>query len=86
MSVFQSEYFHELSVEPVISTCIPHKGLDSGGGQSISVDLHCTVNGLDRVRANFHTRLTFTRCYRARPFLVACAKYVVLAMRKGLLA
>ena len=46
----QSEYFHELSLEPVISSLVAHEGVDSNGGHSIHVDLHCTVNGVERVR------------------------------------
>ena len=48
----QSEYFHELSLEPVISSLIAHEGVDSNGGRSIHVDLRCTVNGVERVRNN----------------------------------
>ena len=48
----QSEYFHELSLEPVISSLVAREGVDSNGGRSIHVDLHCTVNGVERVRNN----------------------------------
>lgn len=48
----QSEYFHGLSKEPVISSLSAHKTLDSGGGQAITVDLYCTVNGVQKVPEN----------------------------------
>ena len=48
----QSEYFHGLSKEPVISSLSAHETLDSSGGQAITVDLYCTINGIQKVVEN----------------------------------
>lgn len=48
--IMQSDYFHSLSKEPVISSLSVFEGLDSNGGRSVEVDLYCTVCGMDKVR------------------------------------
>lgn len=45
----QSEYFHGLSKEPVISTLSACEALDSSGGKALEVELYCTINGVEKV-------------------------------------
>lgn len=60
MILLQSEYFSRLSLNPVISGFSAHNGLDSVGGKSVYVDLHCTINGMDKVKILY---LLFTSVY-----------------------
>lgn len=53
----QSEHFHSLSKEPVISSLSVFEGLDGNSRRSVEVDLYCTVCGVDKVHnsASFHS-------------------------------
>jgi len=49
ITTLQSEYFHSLSLEPVISEIKIRKILDISGNKAVEVDLYCTIDGVSKV-------------------------------------
>ena len=49
ISCLQSEHFHSLSKDPVISSLSAFEGIDNNGKRSVEVAIYCTICGVEKV-------------------------------------
>ena len=76
LSSIQSEYFHRLSKEPVISNLVPREVLDGGGGRAIEVQLYCIVNGVEKVCTCTCVGVWLWVCVVGNPLAIDLLNYV----------